>query len=97
VQSPTDPCLYTLGSRTKKNQGGATKRSPFVYLLAYVIDCIMSCNSPEAINTIVARIKDDFEGRLDDMGELHNFLGTEVNRNREKRVLKINIDIIATS
>ena len=57
----------------------------------------MSCNSPEAINTIVARIKDDFEGRLDDMGELHNFLGTEVNRNREKRVLKINIDIIAIS
>ena len=65
---------------------------PFIALLAYVDDCCITGDSPELIDSLVARIKRDFNGKLDDMGELKHFLGMEIRRNRDRGTLDVSVD-----
>lgn len=49
-----------------------------VYLLVYVDDIIFTCSHPLLINRIIASLANMFS--IKDMGDLHYFLGIEVNR-----------------
>ena len=61
-----------------------------VCILAYVDDCVVTGSNPAAIEEAIEQIKKDF--KVDDLGELHHFLGMEVIRDRERRTLEININ-----
>ena len=107
TQSPTDPCLYTIGAgeavseaegeifdqeHCKSKSAENKNTEPFIALLAYVDDCCITGDSPELIDSLVARIKRDFNGKLDDMGELKHFLGMEIRRNRDRGTLDVGVD-----
>ena len=53
------------------------EKEPFIALLAYVDDCCITGNCPELIDALVSKIKTDFNGKLDDLGDLHHFLGAK--------------------
>nr|XP_020163692.1 uncharacterized mitochondrial protein AtMg00810-like [Aegilops tauschii subsp. strangulata] len=55
------------------HQGTAT-----AYLLLYVNDIILTASSPELLQRLTARLRDEFA--LKDLGALHYFLGIEVVR-----------------
>ena len=79
------------GSGNKKikalfpNQNGHS-----VYILAYVDDCVVTGSSDTAIEAVIDRIKTDY--KVDDLGDLHHFLGMEIIRDRNRRTLEININ-----
>ena len=79
--------LATMSADKAKN-----KEEPFIALLAYVDDCCITGNCPELIDALVSKIKTDFNGKLDDLGDLHHFLGMEVVRDRKKGILDVNIN-----
>jgi hypothetical protein len=61
-----------------------------VYILAYVDDCVVTGSSNTAIEAIINRIKTDY--KVDDLGDLHHFLGMEIIRDRNRHTLEININ-----
>jgi len=97
--STSDPCLYVATEKclksgkaddsfvpTKLDQG----HDNVVYILAYVDDCVITGTSNKLIEMAIDRIKSDFV--VEDLGNLHHFLGMEVIRDRKTRTLEININ-----
>lgn len=54
-------------------------------MLIYVDDIIVTSSSQDAVNILLAGLKEDFA--LKDLGDLHYFLGIEVMRTREGLLL----------
>jgi hypothetical protein len=50
-----------------------------IYMLIYVDDIIVTSSSQDAVDVLLAALKEDFA--LKDLGNLHYFLGIEVERN----------------
>ena len=84
---PVFPCLLCVPT-TKATFRNRNAHS--VYILAYVDDCVVTGGSSGAIEAVIDRIKTDY--KVDDLGELHHFLGMEVIRDRPRRTLEININ-----
>jgi histone deacetylase 1/2 len=56
-----------------------------VFVLIYVDDIIVASSSQEATTRLLSNLKKDFA--LKDLGELHYFLGMEVNKVRDGIIL----------
>jgi hypothetical protein len=56
--------------------------------VVYVDDLILVCNDQNKLLYIKKELSQKFE--MKDLGELHFFLGMEVERNRDQRILHIN-------
>ena len=56
-----------------------------IYMLIYVDDTIVTSSSSDDVTALLQDLKEDFA--LKDLGDLHYFLGIEVQRNREGLVL----------
>ncbi len=56
--------------------------------VVYVDDLILVCNDQNKLLQIKEELSQKFE--MKDLGELHFFLGMEVERNRDERLLRIN-------
>jgi hypothetical protein len=63
------------------------------FILVYVDDFISVCNDQNKLLQIKKKLSQKFE--MKDLGELHFFLGMEVERKRDERLLHIN-QIVAT-
>jgi hypothetical protein len=70
VQSKADPSLFVL------RQGQAT-----AYLLLYVDDIILSASTTTLHQAITSRLKSEFA--IKDLGDLHFFLGVDVQRRKD--------------
>ena len=88
---------FKKGHKNKKKGTASKIKATFrnrnahsVYILAYVDDCVVTGGSSGAIEAVIDRIKTDY--KVDDLGELHHFLGMEVIRDRPRRTLEININ-----
>ena len=88
---------FKKGHKNKKKGAASKIKATFrnrnahsVYILAYVDDCVVTGGSSGAIEAVIDRIKTDY--KVDDLGELHHFLGMEVIRDRPRRTLEININ-----
>ncbi len=77
MKSETDPSVYVA-------QVGDVK----FFIVVYVDDLILVCNDQNKLLQIKEELNQKFE--MKDLGELHFFLGMEVERNRDERVLRIN-------
>jgi len=58
------------------------------FIVVYVDDLILVCNDQNKLLQIKKELSQKFE--MKDLGELHFFLGMEVERNRDERLLCIN-------
>ncbi len=58
------------------------------FIVIYVDDLIWVCNDQKKLLQIKEDLSQKFE--MKDLGELHFFLGMEVERNRDERFLHIN-------
>ncbi len=58
------------------------------FIVVYVDDFILVCNDQNKLLHIKEELNQKFE--MKDLGELHFFLGMEVERNRDQRLLRIN-------
>jgi len=58
------------------------------FIVVYVDDFILVCNDQNKLLQIKEELSQKF--KMKDMGELHFFLGMEVERNRDERLLCIN-------
>jgi histone deacetylase 1/2 len=58
-----------------------TKPEVTMFVLVYVDDIIVVSSVPSAVATLLKRLRDDFA--LKDLGDLHYFLGIEVNKTSE--------------
>jgi hypothetical protein len=58
------------------------------FIVVYVDDLILVCNNQNKLLQIKEELNQKFE--MKDLGELHFFLGMEVERNRDERFLRIN-------
>jgi len=77
MKSEADPNVYVA-------QVGDVK----FFIVVYVDDLILVCNDQTKLLQIKKELSQKFE--MKDLGELHFFLGMEVERNREERILRIN-------
>lgn len=66
-QSQSDPCLYIKFTNGKQ-----------LYLLIYVDDILMACESDMEIENVYRALKDEFE--ITDLGEAKYFLGLEISK-----------------
>ncbi len=58
------------------------------FIVVFVNDLILVCNDQNKLLQIKEELNQKFE--MKDLGELHFFLGMEVERNRDERLLRIN-------
>jgi hypothetical protein len=77
MKSEADPSVYVA-------QVGDVK----FFIVVYVDDLILVCNDQNKLLQIKEELSQKFE--MKDLGELHLFLGMEVERNRDERLLCIN-------
>ncbi len=77
MKSEADPRVYVA-------QVGDVK----FFIVVYVDDLILVCNDQNKLLQIKEELNQKFE--MKDLGELHFFLGMEVERYREERLLRIN-------
>jgi hypothetical protein len=77
MKSEADPSVYVA-------QVGDVK----FFIVIYVDDLILVCNDQNKLLQIKEEWSQKFE--MKDLGELHFFLGMEVQRNRDERLLRIN-------
>ncbi len=77
IKSEADPSVYVT-------QVGDVK----FFIVVYVDDLILVCNDQNKLLQIKGELSQKFE--MKDLGELHFFLGMEVERNRDERLLRIN-------
>jgi hypothetical protein len=77
MKSEADPSMYVT-------QVGDVK----FFIVVYVDDLILVCNDQNKLLHIKEELSQKFE--MKDVGELHLFLGMEVERNRDERLLCIN-------
>jgi hypothetical protein len=77
MKSEADPSVYVT-------QVGDVK----FFIVVYVDDLILVCNDQNKLLQIKEELSQKFE--MKDFGELHFFLGMEVERNRDERLLRIN-------
>lgn len=75
-KSENDPCLYIR-----------TKESELIYLLIFVDDIILSGKNLDDLLTVKNVLMSNF--KMKDKGDLKNFLGLEITRDRDKGELKI--------
>lgn len=64
------------------------KSKVVIYMLIYVDDIIVTSSSSDAILALLLDLKKDFA--LKDLGDLHYFLGIEVQRNKNSLLLSQN-------
>jgi hypothetical protein len=76
MKSEADPSVYVA-------QVGNVK----FLIVVYVDDLILVCNNQNKLLQIKEELSQKFE--MKDLGELHFFLGMEVERNRDERLLRI--------
>ena len=74
-----DPCMYI-----KFMPGGRR-----LMVLGYVDDCAITGDSDVEIEELISSIKEEYNNKIDDLGELEWFLGMRIQRDRKKRVLSI--------
>jgi len=77
MKSEADPSVYVA-------QVGDVK----FFIMVYVDDLILVCNDQNKLLQIKEELSQKFE--MKDLGELHFFLGMEVQRNRDEKFLRIN-------
>jgi hypothetical protein len=77
MKSEADPSVYIA-------QVGDVK----FFIVVYVDDLILVCNNQNKLFEVKEELNQKFE--MKDLGELHFFLGMEVERNRDERLLHIN-------
>jgi hypothetical protein len=77
MKSEADPSVYVA-------QVGDLK----FFIVVYVDDLILVCKDQTKLLQIKKELSQKFE--MKDLGELHFFLGMEVERNRDERILRIN-------
>jgi transposase InsO family protein len=77
MKSEADPSVYVA-------QVGDVK----FFIVVYVDDLILMCNDQNKLLQIKEELSQKFE--MKDLGKLHFFLGMEVERNRDERLLRIN-------
>jgi histone deacetylase 1/2 len=77
MKSEADPSVYVT-------QVGDVK----FFIVVYVDDLILVCNDQNKLLRIKEELNQKFE--MKDLGELHFFLGMEVERNHDQRLLRIN-------
>ncbi len=77
MKSEADPSVYVA-------QVGDVK----FFIMVYVDDLILVCNDKKKLLQIKKEPSQKFQ--MKDLGELHLFLGMEVERNRDERLLRIN-------
>ncbi len=58
------------------------------FIVVYVDDLILVCNNQNKLLQIKEELNQKF--KMKDFGELHFFLGMEVERNRDQQILRIN-------
>jgi histone deacetylase 1/2 len=58
------------------------------FIMVYVDDFILVCNDRNKLLQIKKELRQKFE--MKDLGELHFFLGMEVERNHDEQLLRIN-------
>jgi hypothetical protein len=75
VPSPADPSLFTLTNKTDN-----------IYLLVYVDD-ILIAGKASTVGYVKQELLKRFEGR--DLGEITSFLGINITRERQDKVIKI--------
>jgi hypothetical protein len=54
------------------------KNGVSIFILIYVVDIIVASSTQEGVTTLLQDLKKDFQ--LKDLGDLHFFLGIEVNK-----------------
>jgi len=77
MKNEVDPSVYVA-------QVGDVK----FFIVVYVDDFILVCNNQNKLLQIKEELSQKFE--MKDLGELHFFLGMEVERNRDERLFYIN-------
>jgi histone deacetylase 1/2 len=80
--------LLSLGFHASKADTSLfyfNKEGITVFVLIYVDDIIVASSSQEATTRLLSNLKKDFA--LKDLGELHYFLGMEVNKVRDGIIL----------
>jgi hypothetical protein len=80
--------LHELGFKGSKADSSLffyNKNGMTIFILGYVDDIIITSSKPEGITTLLQDLKKDFS--LKDLGDLHFFLGIEVNRTRDGLIL----------
>jgi hypothetical protein len=73
------------GSKADTSLFYYNKNSISMFILVYVDDIIVASSTQEAVTALLKDLKNDFS--LKDLGELHYFLGIEVNKVRDGLVL----------
>ncbi len=77
MKSEADPSVYVAQVRDVK-----------FFIVVYVDGLILVCNNQNKLLHIKEELNQKFE--MKDLGELHFFLGMEMERNRDERLLRIN-------
>ena len=77
VRSKVDPCLYTWSHPVHG----------LVYILVYVDDLIVAVKSLEGVQMVKASVSASFDVR--DMGEVKDFIGMKVMRDRAAKVITL--------
>ena len=73
---PMEPCLFTWRAQEK-----------FLILVLYVDDMLIASNDSEKLRDVKLSLQREFE--MTDLGEVKNFLGINISRNREKKTIKL--------
>jgi len=76
IPCPNDPCLFKY-----------EKSNDIAYLLLYVDDMLIASNSMRKLNEIKIRLSKEFE--MTDLGTPKTFLGLEIKRDRNNKILEI--------
>jgi hypothetical protein len=77
MKSEADPSVYVAQMKDVK-----------FFIVVYVDDLILVCNDQKKLLQIKKELNQKFE--MKDLGELHFFMGMEVERNRDEQFLNIN-------
>ncbi len=77
VKSDADFCVYVAQIEDVK-----------FFIMVYVGDLILACNNKDKLLQVKEKLSQKFE--MKDLGDLHFFLGMEVERDRAQRLLYIN-------
>ena len=73
---PDEPCLFSWNENNK-----------ILILILYVGDILITGNDCEKIQEVKRKLNQDFE--MSDIGEPNNYLGLEIERDKEAEVLKV--------
>ena len=80
MQSTADPCVYC---KTECKDG----KNCLIIIAVYVDDTILASNDIAMLTAEKTKLKERFD--MEDLGEIHHYLGMSIKRDRNAKVLLI--------